>query len=84
MTIARRQLVNAGLTRYYPCISRCVRRAFLCGEGFEHRKHWIEGRLELLGANFAVSFCGFSVIDNYLHVLCRFDPDNQQDLSAIP
>ncbi len=62
------------ITRYYHCISRCVRRAFLCGEGFEHRKQWIEDRLQLLAENFAISVCGFSVMDNHLHVLVRLDP----------
>ncbi len=48
MTMPRRQLVDVAVTRYYHCISRCVRRAFLCGEGMTHRKAWIEARLELL------------------------------------
>lgn len=74
MTMARKLLVDVEVTRYYHCISRCVRRAFLCGEGFEHRKKWIEERLELLAGNFAVSVCGFAVMDNHLHVLCRLDP----------
>ncbi len=43
MTMAPSQLVDVGVTRYYHCISRCVRRAMLCGEGFEHRKQWIGG-----------------------------------------
>jgi len=34
----------------------------LCGDGFEHRKQWIEDRLELLADCFSVSVCGFSVI----------------------
>jgi len=74
MTVARSQLVDVEVSRYYHCISRCVRRAFLCGEGYEHRKQWIEDRLELLAGNFAVSVCGFGVMDNHLHVLVRLDP----------
>lgn len=74
MTIARKVLVDLSLTRYYHCISRCVRGAFLCGEGFAHRKAWIEQRLETLAAQFAVSVCGFAVMDNHLHVLVRLDP----------
>ena len=75
MTTARSELVDLDVTRYYHCISRCVRRAFLCGEGYEHRKQWIEDRLELLANNFAIAVCGFSVMDNHLHVLVRLDPD---------
>jgi REP element-mobilizing transposase RayT len=79
MTMARRLLVDVDVTRYYHCISRCVRRAFLCGEGFEHRKTWIEARLEILAKNFAVSVCGFAIMDNHLHVLCRLDPGSADD-----
>ncbi len=74
MTMARSQLVDLEVTRYYHCISRCVRRAMLCGEGFGHRKQWIEQRLERLAGNFAISVCGFAVMDNHLHVLVRLDP----------
>ena len=74
MTMPRRQLVDVAVTRYYHCISRCVRRAFLCGEGVTHRKAWIEARLELLAKHFAISVCGFAILDNHLHVLCRLDP----------
>lgn len=74
MTVARGQLVDLSVTRYYHCISRCVRRAYLCGQGYEHRKDWIERRLELLARHFAVSVCGYAVMDNHLHVLCRLDP----------
>ena len=81
MTVARSQLVDVSVTRYYHCISRCVRRAFLCGEGFEHRKQWIEDRLETLAGCFAVSVCGFSVMDNHLHLLVRLDGDLVQSWS---
>ena len=82
MTIARERLVDPSVTRYYHCISRCVRRAFLCGEGYEHRKQWIEDRLEVLAECFAVSVCGFAILDNHLHVLVRLDGDVANDWSA--
>ncbi len=82
MTQPRSQLVDLDVTRYYHCISRCVRRAMLCGEGFEHRKQWIEDRLELLTQNFALSVCGYAVMDNHLHVLVRLDPAVSQEWEA--
>ena len=38
MTIARAQLVDTSLTRWYHCVTRCVRKAFLLGEGDNNRK----------------------------------------------
>ena len=73
MTVARGLLVDPEVTRYYHCISRCVRRAHLCGEGYEHRKQWMEDRLELLADSFAVAVCGFAILDNHLHLLARLD-----------
>jgi predicted transporter len=42
MAIARAQLVDVSLTRWYHCLTRCVRRAFLLGEGDHNRKEWLE------------------------------------------
>jgi hypothetical protein len=33
MTMARSELVDVSVTRWYHCITRCVRRAFLLAEG---------------------------------------------------
>ena len=73
MTVARSELVDTNVTRYYHCISRCVRQASLCGEGYEYRKKWIENRLEELASIFAVSVSGFAVLDNHLHVVVRLE-----------
>ncbi len=82
MTMPRNMLVDVNVTRYYHCISRCVRQAKLCGKGYEHRKRWIEERLELLADQFAIAVCGFAVMDNHLHVLVRLDPGLGKDWSA--
>ena len=77
MAIARAQLVDTSLARWYHCVSRCVRKAFLLG-GDGDRKEWLENRLEELADVFAVAVGGFSVTDNHLHVLLRLDPDLAQ------
>ena len=69
MTIARSHLIDPSLTRWYHCVTRCVRRAHLLGDEKHNRKEWIENRLEELGGCFAVSVGGFSVMNNHLHVL---------------
>ncbi len=49
---SRAHLVDPAVTRWYHCMTRCVRRACLRGEGALDRKEWIEHRLEALAQVF--------------------------------
>lgn len=70
----RKSLISLKSTPYYHCISRCVRRAFLCGEdlqngqSYEHRRGWIEERLFELVRFFPIDLCAYTVLSN--HTLC--------------
>ena len=52
--------IDIEATPYYHVISRCVRRAFLCGydrvteRSFDHRKGWVVEKLAALAEIFAV------------------------------
>jgi hypothetical protein len=78
---ARRQIVDETEVGVYHCVSRCVRRAFLCGQdaltgrNFDHRKNWMQSRMEELASIFAVDVLGFSLMSNHIHVVLRNRPD---------
>jgi hypothetical protein len=86
-SFARREIVDPYQVGIYHCVARCVRRAFLCGwdalsgKSFDHRKQWVQQRLEELAALFAVDICGFAVLSNHLHLVLRTRPDVAQDWS---
>ena len=80
MPKARYQQVNISDTPYYHCVSRCVRRAFLCGEdnvtgkSYEHRKQWIQERLKHLSETFAIEICAYAIMSNHVHTVLRLLP----------
>ena len=64
LTYARSILIPRSTPGTFHCVSRCVRRAFLCGEdrltglSFEHRRQWVEDRIHELAGIFGVGLCG--------------------------
>ena len=82
MATARKEIVDLDVTRFYHCISRCVRGAQLCGGGREYRKHWLENRLQFLASHFSISVGGFAIMDSHMHVLLRIDPQDVRRWSA--
>ena len=81
MTIARAQLIDHDTPAVYHCISRCVRRAFLCGwdsyssRDYEHRRQWARDRLEELSRSFAVDVLAYAVMNTHGHEVLRNRPD---------
>jgi len=63
------------------CTNRCVRRAYLCGKdpdngkNYEHRKDWVEQRLEFLAGQFAIDVLDYAILSNHFHVALRNRPD---------
>ena len=81
MTTARRKQVCLEATSYYHCMTRCVRRAFLCGEdhasgkSFDHRKQWLVERLKEISEVFAIDVCSYAILSNHYHVVLYIDQE---------
>ncbi len=80
MTTARSAIAPPGSSGYYYCVSRCVRRAFLCGvdrltgQDFEHRRAWIVARMYELASIYAERVLAFAAMSNHMHLALHFDP----------
>lgn len=88
MTTPRREVYEPDRVGVYHCISRCVRRAFLCGFdsrsgiSFEHRRAWVRDRLAFLVEVFSIEIVAYAVMSNHLHTLIRNRPDLASKWSA--
>jgi len=79
MATARKRQISLVDTPYYHCVTRCVRRAFLCGEdkvsgqSYEHRRRWVEDKLLSLTQVFAIDVCAYAVMSNHSHIVLFVD-----------
>ena len=78
---ARREIVDSDSLGYYHCYSRCVRLAFLCGndpysgKNYDHRKDWVEQRLQVLACYMAVDVLATMIMDNHYHLVVWIRPE---------
>lgn len=78
---ARGEVLDPSEVQIVHCIQRCVRRAYLCGpdpltgKSFEHRRQWVQDRMEFLSSVFGIDCLTFAVMSNHLHVVLRSRPD---------
>jgi REP element-mobilizing transposase RayT len=86
MTQSRDSLISLSDTPYYHCISRCVRRAFLCGndnytgQSFEHRRQWMIERIRYLTDVFSIEVGAYAIMSNHYHLVLYV---NESELSQL-
>jgi len=89
MTQSRDSLISLIDTLYYHCISRCVRRAFLCGEdkfsgqSFGHRRQWIVERIRFLTDVFPIEVCAYSIMSNHYHLVLYVNQAELESCSSL-
>jgi putative transposase len=89
MAIKRSELIDPDNAGYYHLVSRCVRRAFLCGKDpdtnkeYDYRRQWIEDRIIELAQYFAIEVYSYAVMHNHYHLVVYSDPKGPESWSDL-
>lgn len=85
MTLARKYLISPEDTPYYHIMTRCVRRAFLCGKDkysgncYEHRRQLIVDRIKQLAEVFNIDVCAYAIMSNHYHLVLKINSTGNWD-----
>ncbi|MGD8233678.1 transposase [Vibrio sp. TRT 1302] len=88
MTTARSQQICVDATPYYHCVSRCVRRSFLCGtdpitqQNYEHRRAWVKRKMMALSQLYCIDICAYAIMSNHYHLVLHINRNKALNLSA--
>ena len=89
MASPRYTQISLEQTPWYHVVSRCVRRAYLCGvdhisgESYEHRRDWLAQRIKQLAAIFTIDIAAYSIMHNHYHIVVRVDNERVAGLSTL-
>lgn len=81
MPTPRKQLVSLADTPWYHCVSRCVRRAWLCGvdpydgQDYSHRRQWVVDRMNKLIQAYSIDVASYAIMSNHYHLVLRVDSE---------
>ena len=75
MTVARSHLVDPAHPGAYHLVNRCVRRGFLCGDRWDHRRQWVHDHIRDFARLFAVDVLAYAVMANHFHLVVTTHPE---------
>lgn len=77
----RKELICVAESPYIHVVSRVVRRAFLCGDQYEHRRGWVENKLLELAHIFCIDVAAYAVMSNHYHAVLYVDAEQAKSLT---